>query len=545
MTAAAPSLSYEELAGLVAELRLVVAMQAATIERLEARIVEQDAEIVELKWQLAADSTNSSRPPSSDGLRKKPAPKSLRKATGRKPGRAKDDPGGRLEQVTDPEHIVDHRPAECGGCGSELAGTASSGFKAWQVFDLPEIRPEVTEHRLHQTRCGCGHTTAATAPGLVTGQAVYGLGVRAAIAYLSAYQHLPAKRLAEAMASLFGLPISTGTVLSVLARAHDDLEDFEAQVKEHLSTAPVAHADESGVRVAGRLHWLHVMCTHLVTFYGIPHLRGREEMDDLGAPPAFTGTLASYTIYGNDQALCGAHVLRELTAVTEDTRTDPAWAQAMIDVLLDAKNAVDDALTEGREPLSPEVLAGFQDRYHHAALCGIATNPRTGTGSRPQARALAKRLRDRAEEYQRYMIDLTVPFDNNQAERDLRMIKVQQNISGSWRTLTGAQRLARIRSYTSTVRKHGINPPGLMQVLVDHVSGLVGGPVTWSAEVPWGPAETPTRLSITELRRCLILSHPCAHTPLLVSVTRRCSILGGAGVGDGHGCRSCAPRRPR
>ncbi|MEV6949763.1 IS66 family transposase, partial [Streptomyces sp. NPDC051172] len=241
------------------------------------------------------------------------------------------------------------------------------------------------------------------------------------------------------------------------------LPSFETKAKEHLATVPVAHADESGVRVSGTLHWLHVMCTHLVTFYGIHPQRGRDAMDDLGVLPAFTGTLvtdalASYTVYGTTQALCGAHVLRELIAVTEDTRTDPAWAQAMIDVLIEAKDAVADAVATGHDALDAETLTNFQDRYRQATLCGIAANPYPGTGPRSKARALAERLRDRTPEYQRYMTDFTVPFDNNQAERDLRMIKVQQKVSGAWRTLTGARRFARIRSYISTVRKHGISP---------------------------------------------------------------------------------------
>jgi transposase len=437
------------LAALVVELKLLVSAQA---ER-----------IAELERQVASNSHNSSKPPSSDGLRKKPAPKSLRQRTGRKPGRAKGDPGGRLEQVANPDAILDHHPAACGRCGDDLAGAVSAGYRARQVFDLPEIAPEVTEHRLHLAVCGCGHTTAATAPEHVPASAVYGAGVRAAICYLSAYQHLPAKRLAEAMDCLFGLPVSTGTVLSVLARAHTGLAGFEEQVKEHLAAAPVAHADESGVRVAGRLHWLHVMCTHLVTFYGIHAKRGREAMDDLGVLPAFTGTLvtdalASYTIYGNTKALCGAHVLRELIAVTEDTRRDPAWANTMIQTLIEAKDAVADAAAAGHDALTPATLSTFQERYRQAALCGISANPYSGSGPKSKARALAERLRDRTEEYQRYMVDFAVPFDNNAAERDLRMIKVQQKVSGSWRTLTGARRFARIRSYISTVRKHGINP---------------------------------------------------------------------------------------
>lgn len=458
MTSTPPPPSYEELVSLVVELRLLASAQAV--------------EIAELKRQLAADSHNSSKPPSSDGLAKKPAPKSLRRASGRKPGRTKGDPGGRLEQIADPDVILDHRPAACGGCGDDLAGAASRGYRARQVFDLPEIRALVTEHRMHQVVCGCGHRTAAQAPGHVPAAAVYGPGVRAAIAYLSAYQHLPAKRLAEAMESLFGLPISTGTVVNVLAGAHELLAPFEDQVTEHLTSAPLAHADESGVRVAGTLHWLHVMCTHLVTFYGIHAKRGRTAMDDLGILPAFTGTLvtdalASYTIYGDSHALRGAHALRELIAVTEDARHNTSWAQAMIDVLIEAKDAVADAVSPGQDQLAPDALAAFQGRYRQAALCGISAHPHSGTGPRSKARALAMRLRDKQTEYTRYMTDFSVPFDNNQAERDLRMIKIQQKVSGAWRTLTGARRFARIRSYISTVRKHGRNPLTALRGLFD------------------------------------------------------------------------------
>jgi transposase len=466
VTSAPPPPSYDELAALVVELKLLVAVQAATI-------AEQVQEIAELKRRLAADSHNSSRPPSSDGLVKKPAPKSLRKRTGRKPGRGKGDPGGRLEQVADPDVILDHRPASCGGCGDDLTGVESWGYRARQVFDLPEVKPEVTEHRLHEVACGgCGQMTGAAAPDGVSAQSVYGPGVRAAIAYLSAYQHLPAKRLAEAMESLFGLPISTGTVQRVLAGAHDRLAPFEEQIKQHLKTAPLAHADESGVRVAGKLHWLHVMCTHLVTFYGIHAKRGRIAMDSFGVLPAFNGTLvtdalASYTIYGDAHALCGAHALRELIAVTEDNRHDTSWAQAMIDVLIEAKDAIADAVTAGESHLGPDALDGFQERYRQAALCGISAHPYAGTGPKSKARALAMRLRDKIAEYTRYMVDFSVPFDNNQAERDLRMIKVQQKVSGSWRTLTGAQRFARIRSYISTIRKHGINPLTALRDLFD------------------------------------------------------------------------------
>ncbi|MFF3515059.1 transposase [Streptomyces sp. NPDC002573] len=204
-------------------------------------------------------------------------------------------------------------------------------------------------------------------------------------------------------------------------------------------------------------------------------------MDDFAILPAFTGTLvtdalASYTIYGDAQALCSAHVLRELIAVTEDTRRDPAWAQAMIDVLLEAEDAVAEALATGQHALAPAALTDFQDRYRQAALCGTAANPHPGTEPKPKARALAERLRDRTAEYQRYMTDFAVPFDNNAVERDLRMVKAQQKIAESWHTLTGARRFARIRSYR---RRRGDGPrPRDPRVRLPHRVARGCGPVT-------------------------------------------------------------------
>ncbi|WP_329538396.1 DUF6444 domain-containing protein (plasmid) [Streptomyces sp. NBC_01450] len=174
MSSAPPPPSYEELAALAVELKLLVTAQAATIAELTARNAEQAERIAELERQFSSDSHNSSKPPSSDGLRKRPAPKSLRQRSGRKPGRAKGDPGGRMEQVADPDVILDHHPAACGGCGNDLAGAVSTGYRARQVFDLPKIAPEVTEHRLHRAVCGCGHTTSATAPEHVPAATVYG-----------------------------------------------------------------------------------------------------------------------------------------------------------------------------------------------------------------------------------------------------------------------------------------------------------------------------------------------------------------------------------
>jgi len=457
--------SYEQLAELVVEL-------SATVERLEARVAEQDlriaeleAENAELKRRLGMNSQNSSKPPSSDGpeVGPKPKPKSLRQRTGRKPGRAKGDPGGQLEQVADPDETVDHRPPVCGGCRADLSGREGAGFTARQVFELPEIRARVTEHRLHRVTCVCGHTTAAEAPPGVKTAVVYGPRLHSAVAYLSVYQMLPALRLAEAMSDLFGRPISTATVMTVLRRGHDGLADFEERVKDHLAEAPLAHADETGIKLGVQRAWLHVMCTHLVTFYGVHASRGRPAMDAFGILPRFTGTLvtdalASYTVYGDATQLCAAHVLRELLAVEEADPVGQAWASQALRVLREAKKEVDAATAAGTGAvLAPERAAAIRRQLLEAARCGRSANPPRGR-KLGKAGALAVRLRDRIDDYLRFTTDPTVPFDNNLAERDLRMAKCKQKVSGGWRTEKGARHFARIRSYISTVRKHGLNP---------------------------------------------------------------------------------------
>ncbi|MFD8337919.1 transposase [Streptomyces solisilvae] len=283
--------------------------------------------------------------------------------------------------------------------------------------------------------------------------------MRAEICYLSAYQYLSAKPLAEAMDALFGLPASTGTVLSVPARAHDGLAGFETQVKEHWPPP------RWRTRTSPGCGWRPALAARDV--HPPSHLLRRPRParpggDEPGGPARLWGTLAtdalaSYTIYGETQALCGAHVLRELIAVTH---RDPAWAQAMIDVLTEAKEAVADAAAAGHHALAPDTLTCFQDRYQQAALFGIAGNPYSGHRAETQGHSTGRTAvvlhRGVLAAHDRLR---RVPFDNHQTERNLRMVKAQQKISECWRTMTGARRFAWTRSYISTVRKHGINPP--------------------------------------------------------------------------------------
>src|SRR3954447_24735378 len=276
--------SYEQLAALVVA-------QERMIAQLQARIAEQDAEIAELKRRLAASSRNSSRPPSSDGLGK-PAPKSLRGRSGRRPGGQPGREGRTLRQVAGPGEVGVHEPAACAGCGSTLTvDGAPAGIIRRQVFDIPMITVRVIEHRLVPRRCGCGALTGAAGPAGVAAPVQYGPHAAAIAVYLCLGQHLPVARTAGLLAELFGTPMATGTVAAWTHRAAAGLAPFTAAARRALAEAELVHADETGLRVAGRLHWLHVASSSRFTALFCHRSRGKEAIDAAGALPHCTGTL--------------------------------------------------------------------------------------------------------------------------------------------------------------------------------------------------------------------------------------------------------------
>jgi len=471
--------SYEQLAALVAA-------QERTIARLQARIAEQDARIAELERQLAASSRNSSKPPSSDGL-DKPAPKSLRGRSGRKPGGQPGREGRTLRQVAVPDEVVMHEPGACAGCGAELAADGPPArIIRRQVFDIPKVTVRVVEHRLVSRRCVCGTLTCAVGPAGVTAPVAYGPSAAAIAVYLCLGQHLPVERTAGLLAELFGTPMSVGTVAAWTARAAAGLAPFTAAVRTGLAEAELVHADETGLRVAGRLHWLHVASSARFTALFCHRKRGTEGIDAAGVLPGFTGTLvhdafAPYARYpAARHALCNAHLLRELIAVVDfhtahppagaDTPPGWCWAAQVIDALLAVKAVTDtDTLPDA------DILAGHRRLIVSAALVGAAADagPPGAVGRRH--RALARRIRRRIDDYLRFAADLRVPFDNNAAERDIRMVKIKQKVSGCMRTLAGAQDFAAMRSYLATAAKHGRRP---FAVLTELTSGNVWIPAT-------------------------------------------------------------------
>src|SRR3954453_10453943 len=371
-----PPPSYEQLAALVAA-------QERIIAQLQAQIAEQDAQIAELTRQLAASSRNSSQPPSADGL-DKPSPKSLRSRSGRKPGGQPGRSGRTLRQVAVPDEVVIHEPGACAGCGADLPKEERpAGVVRRQVFDIPQITVRVVEHRLISRRCSCGTLTRAAAPAGVMAPVSYGPHAAAIAVYLCLGHPLPVERTAGLLAEVFGTPMSVGTVAAWTARAAAGLAPFTAAARAALSSAELVHVDETGLRVAGRLHWLHVASSTRFTALVCHRRRGKEAIDAAGVLPGFTGiavhdAFAPYARYpAATHALCNAHLLRELIAVVDHSTAHPrtgagtpdgwCWAAQAIDALLALK-----AITDTGVLPDADTLAVHRRLIISAALIGTS-----------------------------------------------------------------------------------------------------------------------------------------------------------------------------
>lgn len=441
--------SYDELAALVVE-------QARAIEELRA-------ENAELKRRLGMDSTNSSKPPSSDSPFTKPAPKSLRRKSGRKPGGQPGHPGSTLALVDNPNERKRHEPGRCAGCGASLADAPEVGLERRQVFDLPPITVRVTEHQLIARECVCGTTTRATAPQGVTGPVQYGPRIAAIILYLYVGQFLSKTRTAQALAELFGTPVSDATVAAMTGRAAEGLSEFRAQVSDRIAQAEVAGFDETGLRVAGSVYWVHCARTDKYTLITCHPQRGTGGIDDAGVLGRFRGVAvhdawAPYDTYADvEHQLCCAHALRELQGVSDAAPSDAdwCWATQAADALVALQKLVSQAIATGADALDPDALAEQVGLFRSAVQIGINQTSARSSEIMRKHNALARRLRDRRDDYLRFTRDWRIPPDNNGSERDIRMIKLRQKVSGCLRTLTGAKQFCAIRSYLSTAAKHG------------------------------------------------------------------------------------------
>ena len=478
-------------AALVAEgdlLRAEVAAQREVIDKLRARIAElvaQDelieqlrARIAELEGRLATNSSNSSRPPSSDGYAK-PAPRSLRHRSGRRPGKQVGAPGRRLEPVADPDEVELHAPSACESCGRDLRDAEVEGSEARQVFDLPPMRPEVTEHRVEKRRCTCGTLNSATFPPEATAPTCYGPRVRALAVDLVVGQHLPYARAAELLEDALGTPVSVGAICAMVAEASASLEPFIAAVREGLGRTEVVHFDETGARVTAKLWWLHSASTESLTLYFVHPRRGIVAMDAMEVLPGFVGVAChdGWTPYLHYDAalhaLCNAHHLRELDYVA--TQMDQAWAADMAELLLRINNSVERASDAGKDALDPRLLGRYLAAYERVIASGRALNPppepvpgKKGRPKKSKAANLLERLDLRRDDVLRFATNFAVEFTNNLSEQDVRMMKLQNKVSGGWRSEEGARAWVRVRSYLSTARKQG---RGRLEVLTQLFAG--------------------------------------------------------------------------
>lgn len=434
--------------------------------------------IVLLEARLNMNSHNSSKPPSTDEFCK---PKSRREKSDNPSGGQKGHPGHTLKMTDNPDHIVVHRIDSCSNCGGHLEEIETPDYEKRQVFDLPPLKLEVTEHRCERRKCPhCGSISKSTFPEDVTQSVQYGNNVKSLCIYLNEYQLLPSDRLTEFFGDVFHHTISEGTLFNINRATYEALESVEVEIKDRVAAANVVNFDETGIRVGGKRQWLHVASTHNLTHYAYHAKRGTEATDQIDILPRFKGTAVHdfwkpYLTYKCFHALCNAHHIRELIAILEITGQE--WPQEMIDLLLEIKAAV--AERKGiANTLELEQISIYEQKYQQIIERGYLKNPppdeppkkKRGKVKQSKARNLLNRLCNYQRETLAFMYDFNVPFENNLAERDVRMMKVKQKISGTFRSDLGAKMFCRIRGYISTARKNSI------PVLTAIKSALAGNP---------------------------------------------------------------------
>jgi transposase len=439
----------------------------ALIAALMAENAALKARIGELERRLGLNSSNSGKPPSSDGLKKPARVRSLRERSSRKTGGQKGHKGETLRQTAEPDQVVDHHPSSCAECGSSLDPETSVGYSARQVFDLPSPQPlVVTEHRAHDCRCSaCGAKTRAPFPDGVNAPVQYGARITAFVIYLLHYQLLPEDRLVELMADLFGVKLAAATIARMSRVCAERVRGFVETIRDLVAGAPVKHMDETGFRIGGKTQWLHVASTAVLTFYRVCAKRG-SLLANVAGIVVHDHWKPYYTMQGVLHALCNAHHLRELKALVEIEKED--WARKMQRLLRRACHAANLARERG-VPLKPRLIKCFERCYDailaeglvfHEAQPPLAMKEggkRRGRAPRRTGHNLLLRLLTRKEDALRFLRDPGVPFTNNQAERDGRMMKLRQKISGGFRSLEGATDFATVRSFFSTAKKQGWN----------------------------------------------------------------------------------------
>lgn len=421
-------------------------------------------EVRRLRDAAAQNSSNSSRPPSTDGP-EQPKPKSLREKSGRKSGGQPGHAGRTLQFSEDPQHNQIHPLLEC-PCGEDLSKQPALDFERRQVFDLPVLKLECTEHRAQIKECPCCQKiSTASFPADIKAPVQYGKNLRALLSYLYDVQQGASLRVSEMCAEMFGYAVSEATIQSARQEQHQALEPFEKRLVEILPQQPVLHADETSVPINKVQYWLHVLCTPMLTFFGLHPSRGKEAIQAMGIIPAFTGWLmhdflSSYLSFDHClHTFCKSHLIRELVFLFEQHHQQ--WANDLHNLFLEMLLSIKERKTRD-PPMTDKEFDRWQQHYWKILRAGRHANPLTPhqmARKRPK-QSKEQNLLDRLEKYEdcilAFLWEADLPFTNNEAERAFRMMKVRLKISGCFRTLHGARCHVRIRSYVSTLRKHGL-----------------------------------------------------------------------------------------
>ncbi len=470
----------ETLLGVIGEFARENAGFKKRVASLEKDNRELKERLAELEARLKMNSANSHKPPSSDGPAKPPAPK--REKGARPSGGQKGHKGHALKMAENPQRTVVHSPTECSSCGHSLKSVKPEDeFERRQVFDIPEVPLEVTEHRSERKICPrCGRPNRAPFPGGVQAPAQYGNRLKAFAVYLNSYQLIPLERACEMIGDIFGHEICEATLVNAMSAMSEILEPVIDEIGRGLLASRVLNLDETGMRVEGKGNWLHATSTDKLTLYAVHGKRGKEAMDFIGILPLFAGTIVHdfwkpYFRYRCRHGLCNAHILRELKYVHEVA--GQLWADQMKDLLLDIKEAVDERKETGFGSLSWWKKRKFTTMYQEILDIAFLENPLPERSGEPKKRGrpkktkalnLLERMRDYRKEILLFSKDFSVSFDNNLSERDLRMTKVKMKISGTFRSWEGAHAFCRIRSYVSTAKKNSIP---VIQALEDAFNG--------------------------------------------------------------------------
>lgn len=459
---------------------------ADLIELLLAQNEQLTQRVKELEDRLNKNSRNSDKPPSSDGLKKRPPkPKRIRGNKKRKPGGQTGHQGNTLKMSADVDETIRHESPSCQKCGHDLSNVSGQIVGRKQVIDIPKPQLIVTEHQAIEKVCPCCCTkNKGDLPTQLKGNVQYGSGLRALVTYLMVYQLLPYERTTELLEAIYGVSPSKGTLYLILQDGYTRLEEAEKAIRDAITASAVIHCDETGHRVGAKTRWLHVASTKLMTFYYSNRARGGIAHQAGGVLPHYKGIAVhdfyrSYLKVDCQHALCNAHLIRELKGVSERDSTQ-RWANSFIRLLVTAHKMTLIARQNGKATLSDVAVARLSEKYDTLLAIADQLNPKAvpngkrGRTKQTKTRNLIDRLLTYKMSILRFIYNFKVPFDNNLAERDLRMVKVQQKISNCFRSTIGAEMFCRIRGYISTLLKQGHN---VFQTLTDVMHGNVLIPI--------------------------------------------------------------------